>query len=108
MILHGEIKSPPISAETRRWAGFLLRQLQKGERLGMPDSRAMPSIGSHCHELRIRDAESRVTWRVVYRLDEDAVVIAEIFAKKTQKTPGSIIARCRKRLEQYDQTRRRI
>jgi len=60
-------------------AGFLLRKLQAGESLGLPHSRPMPSIGTHCHELRIQD-EKR-TWRLVYRIDRDAVVILEVFAK---------------------------
>lgn len=72
----------------------------------MPDSRPMPSIGPRCHELRIRDTQSRLTWRIVYRLDSDAIVIAEVFAKKTQKTPPETIDICQKRLRQYDQDRR--
>ena len=30
----------------------------------------------------------RTTWRIVYRLDPNAVVILEVFAKKTAQTPG--------------------
>ena len=65
--LHGEIKTPPLSAEARIEAGLLLRRLQRGERLEMPRSRPMPSIGLRCHELRIREAD--VTWRIIYRVD---------------------------------------
>lgn len=43
--LHGEVKSPPLSKEGRIEAGFLLRRLQRGESLGMPHSRPMPSMG---------------------------------------------------------------
>jgi phage-related protein len=71
--LHGEIKSPPLSSAARLETGLLLRKLQRGEKLGMPYSRPMPSIGSRCHELRIND--ERVTWRIVYRIDTDAIVI---------------------------------
>ena len=71
--LHGEIKSPPFSKAAKLEAGFFLRQLQNGERLSMPTSRPMPSIGARCHELRIDD--EHVTWRVVYRIDEDAILI---------------------------------
>jgi phage-related protein len=46
----------------------------------------MPSIGSSCHELRIPDAG--VTWRIIYRVDDDAIVIAEVFPKKQQATPA--------------------
>jgi hypothetical protein len=37
--LHGEVKTPPFSQEARIEAGFLLRQLQEGEILGLPHSR---------------------------------------------------------------------
>ncbi len=36
-------------------ADFLLRKLQQGKILSMPQSRPMPSIGAACHELRIVD-----------------------------------------------------
>ena len=98
--LHGEIKTPPFSAAARLEAGVLLRLLQGGERLAMPASRPMPSIGPRCHELRIVD--ERVTWRIVYRLDEDAVVLAEVFAKKTPQTPKHVIDTCKARLKRYD------
>jgi phage-related protein len=48
----------------------------------------MPAIGARCHELRIPDAQA--TWRIVYRLDPDAVVIAEVFSKKTAATPRQV------------------
>jgi phage-related protein len=98
--LHGEVKSPPLSDAARIDAGFLLRRLQQGARLEMPQSRPMPSIGPRCHELRISDAAN--TWRLVYRTDADAVVIVEVFSKKTQQTPPSIVAICRRRLKEYD------
>ena len=98
--LHGEIKTPPMSRSARLEAGFLLRQLQRGELLSMPQSRPMPSVGQRCHELRINDATG--TWRVMYRIDNDAIVILEVFSKKTGKTPKTIIDTCRKRLKEYD------
>lgn len=98
--LHGEIKTPPPSMEARLEAGFLLRRLQQGARLEMPNSRPMPSIGPRCHELRINDTAT--TWRVVYRADPDAIVIAELFTKKTRQTPQSVIDTCRRRLKEYD------
>ncbi len=79
--------------------GFLLRRLQKAENLGLPYSRPMPSIGSRCHELRIVDED--VTWRIVYRLETDAVVILEVFEKKTSRTPKSVIGTCKDRLKVY-------
>lgn len=80
--------------------GFLLRLLQRGETIAMPHSRPMPSIGRRCHELRIRD--DKLSWRIVYRIDEDAIVIADVFSKKTGKTPKSVIDTCKTRLREYD------
>ena len=98
--LHGEVKTPPFSAAARLEAGLLLRQLQRSVLLGLPHSRPMPSIGRRCHELRIPDADQ--TWRIIYRLDPDAVVIAEVFSKKTTATPAHVIATCQRRLRHYD------
>ena len=61
----------------------------------------MPSIGRRCHELRIPD--EGVTWRIIYRTDADAIVIAEVFAKRTGKTPKKIIGTCKQRLKRYDE-----
>ncbi len=43
------------------------------------------------------------TWRILYRLDPEVIVIVEVFAKKTPQTPNSIVARYRQRLRRYDQ-----
>lgn len=98
--LKGEVKTPPFSSKARAEAGYLLRRLQQGESLSMPQSRPMPSIGSRCHELRINDANK--TWRIIYRIDEDAIIIVEVFAKKTNKTPEEVITRSQQRLKRYD------
>ena len=98
--LHGEIKTPPLSQAARIEAGYLLRLLQQGQAVGMPQSRPMPVVGPRCHELRVRDAGA--DWRIVYRLDADAVVILEVFAKKTRATPKTVIDACTRRLKEYD------
>jgi phage-related protein len=98
--LHSEVKTPPFSREARLEAGFLLRRLQRGESLVMPHSRPMPTIGSRCHELRIVDADA--AWRIVYRVDEDAIVIVEVFSKKTATTPRTVIDVCIRRLKEFD------
>ena len=82
-------------------AGVLLRRLQNGESLGMPHSRPIPSIGRRCHELRVRDESAN--WRVIYRVDADAIVLLEVFAKKTGKTPAAVIRACKARLKRYDE-----
>jgi phage-related protein len=79
----------------------LLRSLQRGLSLSMPQARLMPSIGKRCLELRIVDAD--VTWRIVLRVDADAIVIADVFAKKTAATPVSVIAVSKQRLRRYDE-----
>lgn len=55
--LSGEVRTPPFSfsAEARVEAGFLLRRVQRGQALGMPHSRPMPTVGPGCHELRVVD-----------------------------------------------------
>ncbi len=98
--LHGEIKTPPFSSSARIEAGFLFRLLQMGETLSMPHSRPMPSIGKNCHELRINDENT--TWRIIYRIDDDAIIILEVFSKKTQLTPKKIIDVCKKRIKEYE------
>ena len=98
--LHGEVKTPPFSSDARVEAGVLLRRLQGGEKLALPHSRPMPSVGPRCHELRIRDEHRN--WRVIYRLDSDAVVIAAVFAKTTRATPRRVLEDCRRRLHAYD------
>ena len=98
--LHGEIKTPPMSRDARVEAGYLLRLLQQGRTLGMPHSRFMPSIAKHVSELHVQDAHA--TWRIVYRADADAVVILEVFSKKTRATPLTVIRTCQRRLAAYD------
>ncbi len=100
MWLHGEVRTPPLTAAARLEAGVLLRRLQQGESLGLPQSRPMPAIGRRCHELRIVDADA--TWRIVYRIDADAIIVLEVFAKKTRVTPTSVIDACKRRLRTYD------
>jgi len=97
--LHGAIRTPPFSKEARIEAGVLLRRLQRGEKLALPHSRPMPSIGPGCHELRVQDRD--ITWRIFHHVDTDAIVLLEITDKKTRKTPQRVLDNCRARLVQY-------
>ena len=97
--LHGEVKTPPFSADARIEAGVLMRRLQEGINISLPHARPMPSISRGCHELRIPD-ENR-TWRIVYYVDTVAIVILEVFAKTTNQTPQAIIDVCKARLKCY-------
>ncbi len=98
--LHGAVKTPPFTAAARTEAGLLLRRLQRGDKLSLPHARPMPVLGPRCGELRISDAEA--TWRILYRLDPDAVIILAVFAKKTPATPMVILDACAARLAKYD------
>ena len=98
--LRGEIKTPPLSAEARVEAGFLLRQLEEGMSLVMPHLRKMPSLGPRCGELRVM--EERGSWRILLRIDSDAIVVLDVFRKTTPQTPQHILSACRARLRRYD------
>ena len=97
--LRGEVKTPPFGSEARTEAGFLLRRLQRGESLGLPHSRPMPSVGGGCHELRIVDA--KVPWRIMHHIATDAVVILDVFKKQTEATPKGVIVDCQRRLATF-------
>ncbi len=104
VVLHGEIRTPPFSKLARSEAGFLLRRVQEGEMLGMPVSRPMPSVGPRCHELRIVDEDT--SWRIVYRIDRDALLVVSVFPKTTRATPKREIDACKRRLRLYDEAER--
>ena len=101
VFLAGEIKTPPFSASARKEAGNL-RSVQDGESLALPASRPLPSLGRRCHELRVND--ETVTWRILYRIDPDAVLVCDVFAKKTETIPRHILNACRQRLATYDRS----
>jgi phage-related protein len=46
--------------------------------------------------------DESATWRIVYRIDADAIVIGDVFSKKTQATPRSTIDNCKRRFREYD------
>jgi phage-related protein len=94
-----EVTSPPFSVEADREAGILLGQLRQGVLLSLPHSRPMSNIGNRCHELRIQDKDK--TWRIIYRIDPDAIVVLDVFKKKDRTTPKPVIERCQRRLTRY-------
>jgi phage-related protein len=101
VLLSGELKTPPLSMEARREAGFQLRRLQRGELIPMPHSRPMTkAVGPRCHELRIQDENA--IWRIVYRIDADEILILDVFSKKTPTTPAAVINACKARLKMWD------
>ena len=66
----------------------------------MPHSRPMSEIGPRCHELRLKDCSTE--WRIMYRVDPDAVLVLDVFAKKTRETPVGVLQNCRRRVREYD------
>ncbi len=96
------LHSPPVSRQARVDAGVLLRRLQRGELVSMPFSRPMAAIGRRVHELRVDDPATRRTWRIVYRIDEDAILVVHWFEKKSRTTSRRDIELCRRRLRGYD------
>jgi phage-related protein len=80
---------------------MMLRLLQEGENLGLPHAEPLPIVGPRCGALRIRDAGHN--WRIMYRTDADAVLILDVYSKKTRKIPDEVIERCKIRLKQYDE-----
>lgn len=80
---------------------MLLRRLQRGEMLSMPESRPMPSIGARCHELRIDDVMQKMEWRIIYYIGSLAIAILDVFAKGTRETPDDVIKNCRRRLADF-------
>ncbi len=97
VLLHGEIKTPPFSSSARIEGGFLFRILQMGESCIQGRCQALERIAT---SLRIND--KNCTWRIIYRTDNDAIIILEVFNKKTQQTPKKIIDVCKKRIKEYD------
>ena len=85
--------------EIRRELGKVIFDLQKGERLKLPLSKPMASVGVGAEELRVKDRAG--IYRVFYytRL-ADRVVIFHAFVKKTQQTPKHDIDLGKKRLKE--------
>ncbi len=80
---------------------MLLRRLQRGETLSMPESRAMPTIGPRCHELRVDDIVRKKEWRIIYYIGTLAIAVLDVFAKSTRETPHDVIENCQRRLADF-------
>jgi phage-related protein len=90
------ISTPPMPIQARVDAGYLLRRVQRAERLGPPMSEPRSDVGANCHELRL--TAEKMEWRVFYHVGVDVVVVLGVFHKKSQKTPKRWVDLCRKRL----------
>jgi phage-related protein len=78
--------------------GKYIFQLQLGQKLSMPASKAMPSVGMGVSELRVRDEAG--IYRVFYYVKmKDKILIFHAFMKKTQATPKNEIMVGKSRLQ---------
>jgi phage-related protein len=85
--------------DVRRELGKMIFDLQKGARLSMPLSKAIPAVGPGVEELRIRDRAG--AFRVFYFTRKgDALLIFHAFQKKTQKTTRKEIETGKRRLRE--------
>jgi hypothetical protein len=90
--LRGELKTPPLSKGARVEAGTLLRRLQTGEKLSMPESRPLPTVDPRCHELRIDDIATKIEWRIVYYMGRHAIEILDMWTGHEQGTERDVQA----------------
>jgi phage-related protein len=65
----------------------------------------MKSIGPGVQELRIEDFP--VSWRIIFRVDPEAIVVVSLFEKRGRKTRKADIDLARKRFREYDRSRSR-
>ena len=85
--------------EVRRELGKAIFDLQKGEVLSMPLSRAMASIAPGISELRIRDKTGN--FRVLYySRAARGILVFHAFLKKMQMTPKHEIELGQRRLKE--------
>ena len=88
-----------MAEATRLRVGFLLRLVQEGESIPMPYSRTMAQVDGRCHELRVREADS--SWRVIYTIEPEAVVVLSVFRKQDQRTPKRVREQVQRLLREW-------
>ncbi|MDE0118563.1 MAG: type II toxin-antitoxin system RelE/ParE family toxin [Bdellovibrionales bacterium] len=91
------IKEFPVNV--RKVIGQAILALQKGERLSMPLSRPVKSVGSGVEEIRSKDSSGIYRTFYLARM-KDRIIVFHAFIKKTQKTPKKEIKTAKKRLKE--------
>jgi phage-related protein len=87
-----------FSVEVRQEVGALLRILQEGGQLGVPQAKPIKQVDTAAFELRVKGKYG--IYRVFYILfDKQRILIPHAFTKKTQRTPQQEIETARKRLQ---------
>jgi phage-related protein len=97
----------PAQAEIVSWPpdvkkelGSVLTLLQKGEAVGMPDVRPMPSVARGVSEIRI--SKSSGAFRAFFVVWTDlGILVFHGFQKKTQATPKIEIETGKRRLKAF-------
>jgi len=85
--------------DVRREVGKAIFDLQRGEVLGMPLARKMPSLEAGAAELRIRDRAG--IYRVFYYTQSArGILVFHAFVKKSQKVPKNEMDLAKKRLKE--------
>lgn len=59
-----------------------------------------PSKDGLCDYINSDIRSSADEWQ--NRIDDDAILVVDVFEKKTERTPHQIIANCQRRLRLYD------
>lgn len=85
--------------DVRKTIGQAILELQKGEKLSMPLSRPVKSIGPGVEEIRNKDLSGIYRTFYLARL-KDRIIVFHAFIKKTQKTPQKEIKTAKKRLKE--------
>ncbi len=86
--------------EVRKELGSVLSRLQKGESIGMPDVRPMPTVGRQVSEIRI--SERSGSYRALYAVRmKYGILLFHAFQKKSRKTPVGELNTARQRLEAF-------
>ncbi len=97
-LARNEIAAWPIGV--RKDLGSVLTLLQKGENVGMPDVRPMPSVGKGVAEIRVSDGSG--TYRAFFAVrTEYGVLVFHAFKKKAQATPSKEIETAKQRLKTF-------
>ena len=91
------IRKFPISI--RKHIGQAILELQKGEKLSMPLSRPVKSVGFGVEEVRSKDLNGIYRTFYLARL-LNRIIVFHAFVKKTQKTPKKEINIAKKRLKE--------
>jgi len=88
-----------FSMSARKIIGQAILDLQKGEKLSMPLSRPVKSVGLGVEEIRVKDSHG--IYRVLYLTRmKDRIIVFHAFVKKTQRIPQKEIKTAGKRLKE--------